>query len=233
MAEKISLYDLTDEMKSYLLQLQTETLEYLYGYPFAAYDEEGAETVYLKNHLDLTTGKDEGLSSQHKMQRYTIKPQTKLRAGTKNYLKKSYEKGVLKQIVSFVNGRQDVCYQASYQGWRRYLIPFSADGTPYPTYTHVYHPQGDVVEEYMVDKVQIVYQRYQKIDASAYEYLYINYIPQGTYRISGCETGIYRILDGEISYQQEKEYTWYMEFDAHRKGLPFSPPEIVFMKKDD
>lgn len=233
MAERISRYDLTDEMKSYLLRLRKETLDYRNAYRYEAYDEVGAEIVYLKNLMDLTTGTDEGLSSQHKMQRYKVKPQTKLRAGTKNYLKKSYENGVLKQIVRFVAGRPDVCYQASYQGGRRYLIPFGENGTYYPTHTHVYHPQGDVVEEYMVDSSQIVYQRYQKTDENSFAYLYVNYIPNGTYPISGYETGVYRMIDGEITYQMEQEYTWYMEFDAHRKGRPYEAPKLEFLKKDE
>ena len=82
----------------------------------------------------------------------------------------------------------------------------------------------------MVSNSQIVYRRYTQLEENKYAYLYINYIPKGTYPINALETGIFNV-ESQIAYFREQYYSWYEEFDAKRKNKPFNLTEIPFIVK--
>ena len=231
MGKKISKYDLTDDMKNYLITLMNETLEYKSTYRYEEYDISNADVVYVRNLLDLSTGIDEGLAMLYKMQRYKIKEQKKLRAGTKNYNAKYYENGVLKKIDCFVNGSFDLQYMASYHGKKRYLIPFQENGNPDYTHTHVLVQDDDIVEEYEVNNAIIIYRRYFKVSESKYDYLCIYYIPKGQHPVNGCEIGSFEVTD-KITYKEEQCFYWFMEVDALKKGEELILPDIPYIKVD-
>lgn len=226
MAKRISRYDLTPEIRRYIQELIEKANELSVSFTPIEKDLSDAEVVYVRNRGELDAGIGEGLVHLYTMQRYKIKEQNKLRAGTKHYYKKYYIDGKIEKIESHSDGKVALCYFASYHDNTRYLIPFGENNKPYPyTYTYALKRDGDVTEEYMVQGFQIVYSRYRKIDQANYDYLYINYVPNGTYPILGYETGVFEVTD-TINYKQNYAYSWYMEFDAERKGLSFDMPDI-------
>ena len=93
-AKRISKYDLTDDVKSYLIDLLNQTNKIVKDYQYNACDFSFTDITYVKNINDLTTAVCEGLDSLLSMQKHKIKEQTKLRSGTKNYYKKYYGEGV-------------------------------------------------------------------------------------------------------------------------------------------
>lgn len=226
MAERISKYDLTSEMRSYMIELIQKTKELSASFTPIERDLSNTEIVYVRNRGELDAGVGEGLAHLYTMQRYKIKEQKKLRAGTKHYYKKYYIDGSLEKIESYSDGNVALCYFALYHDNTRYLIPFWENNKPYPyTYTYALKKDGDVTEEYTVQGSQIVYSCYRKINETCYDYLYINYVPNGTYPILGYETGVFDVTD-TINFKQNYDYSWYMEFDADRKGMSFDMPDI-------
>ena len=228
---KKSNFDLHGDIKSHLIALLSETKNFVHTYQYAECDLFNAEIEYIRHRQDLTIGINDGFETLHTMQKYNIQPQNKLRSGTKNYRKKHYLNGSLKKIESFVDGSLDVYFWAAYNNSKRYLIPFSKPHVLYPTYTHVWNECEDIIEEYMVDNNQIVYYRYKKTSENTYDFLYINYIPNGTYPVNCIETGTFEISD-KITYTEKQHYDWYMEFDAYRKNLPFTAPEIPMLNQN-
>jgi len=229
MAKKISKYDLTDDMKNYLLFLMGETLKYVNAYRYEEYDASNADIVYVRSLLDQSIGIDEGLATLYKMQRYKIKEQKKLRAGTKNYSAKYYENGVLKRIDTFVDGDFSVRYMASYRDEIRYLIPFYEDGKRYHTPVHVIAQRDGILEEYKVNDIIIIYDRYIKVSDGKYDYLHIHYVPTGVHPVHGCEIGNFEVTD-KIAYKEDRCFYWFMEVDALKRGEELTLPDIPYIK---
>ena len=230
-AKRISKYDLTDDAKSYLIDLLNQTNKIVKDYQYNACDFSFTDITYVKNINDLTTAVCEGLDSLLSMQKHKIKEQTKLRSGTKNYYKKYYQNGNIKKIDCYVDGNHDFSFMAYYENNKRYLIPFKPETNQHSyTYTVVSVYDGNnVIEEYLVIETQIVYFRYDKTADGSIKRTYINYAPNGSYPILGCEIGIFEITE-QIEYKPISEYSWYSEFDAKRKNAEFSAPDIPIIK---
>lgn len=228
MSVKESAYDLQSDMKTYLLSLYDESIRFASSYVYTEIDHNCDDVVYLRNRHDSVTGRQDGLYSMYTMQKNKIKEQKTLRPNAQNYIKKYYADDLLKEIECFVEGRLDCRFIAVYRDNKRYLIPFSETGTHYPTYTYILETHDNYYEEYMVSNSQIVYRRYTQLEENKYAYLYINYIPKGTYPINAIETGIFNV-ESQISYLREQYYSWYEEFDAKRKNKPYCLSDIPFV----
>ena len=226
MAKRISKYDLEENFRDYLVSLWKQTVLLTNNFEYPEEDLSDATVVYVRHLNDLQIGIDEGPGVVEKMQRYKIKEQTSLRKNTLNYNKKYYKNERLIKIKSYCQGDMDVIFCSHYCDGARFLIPFTEGKFHYPTYTHVQKKQGNIIEEYMCSEAQIVYSRYEAEEGDRYRYISINYAPRGTYPILGYETGIYEVTEGRVLYTKHKEYTWYGEFDAERKGLEFEDPQI-------
>ncbi|MDE7400217.1 MAG: hypothetical protein K2N06_11920 [Oscillospiraceae bacterium] len=73
------------------------------------------------------------------------------------------------------------------------MFPFSANGGFYPTYSYVTKRDNDkVVEEYMVDGDQIVYEGYSNESETRVDYVYINFVSGGKVPILEQRTGVFR-----------------------------------------
>lgn len=137
----------------------------------------------------------EGAMTKFKFQQYKIKEQKKLRAGSKNYNVLYRQDGKLMQIDHYVNGRLDVIYKAYYTENKRYLFPFFANGSPYPTYGVVaVFKEGKLVEEMLVDH-QLIFYDYRYM-GDRITLTYIDYVPSGTeYKLLEKASGIFQISD--------------------------------------
>lgn len=179
-------------------------------FKFVEVDETDAEIVYLRNPLSLGFELYKcGLISEFHKQKYKIKEQSRLRNGSKHYLRIVSQNNRPAKIESFVNGDIDVVFLVCYENNKRYLFPFHATGDSYLTYTHVARYVDDiVVEEYAVDSQQIVYEKYEKIDENQTLFLQINYVPTGKYKVLSYEKGVFD-HSTTITYRSMERQSWF------------------------
>ena len=176
---------------------------------YSKIDETGSEIVYLRTHSSLSFDIHKcGLMGDFRRQKYKIKIQTNLRKGSKNYLRIINLNNKAKKIESFVNGVIDVLFLAFYEDDIRYLFPFSSKGDPYPTYVYVTrYKEGIVLEEYMVQSNQIVYEKYNKQDEIKTFYFRVNYVPNGKHKILDYEKGVFE-NNNFINYNLLEHRSW-------------------------
>lgn len=165
------------------------------------------EISYIANKNDTTIGVQEGLSRELSCIRYKLKEKGSIRKDCKYYCKLYKKDGKTVRVESYVKGRIDVVFTAYYSDSRRFLFPFSANGSFYPTYSYVTHYNNGVVdEEYHVNGVQIVYERYISKGDSV-EYDCINYVPNGTYPVLSRANGVF-VRSPELQYRSNCNSTW-------------------------
>ena len=224
-----SKFDLNDDIKKYLLELVNETINVKENYKYKERDYSNDKIIYMRNLRNLETGRLEGLETKYKMQQYKIKEQSKLRKGTKNYLEKHYDSSnQLTDIFDYGENELDVHFVAHYCNGKRYLIGLRADNDFYPTYTYVSFGDENNYEEYMVKTNQIVYKRYTKITDKYYDYLFINYIIEGTYPVNHIDIGEFKIGD-TITFNKEKIYNSFDEMDAEYYNEEFKKPDSTYI----
>jgi hypothetical protein len=172
-------------------------------------NEKNVEIVYLRRPSSSSFEIYKyGLMGDFCKQKNNLKEQSKLRSGSKNYLKIYNINNRQIRIDSFVAGRVDVVFLVNYMEDKRYLFPFSFDGGYYPTYTYITrYTNGIVSEEYLVNSNQIVYEKYEKTNKNEMDYLRINYIPNGKCKILDYEKGIFS-CNFPITYEQIEQKTW-------------------------
>ncbi len=137
-----------------------------------------------------------------------MKESASIRSTSKDYLKFiKNTNGDLIRIENYCGGRLDCLYQVHWVGNVRYLFPFSGDGGYYPTYVYVTKYDGDiVVEEYMVDGTQIVYEAYSYALNDEIGYYYINYVSGGKYPILEERKGVFRLSTS--AYEESYNDNW-------------------------
>ena len=169
--------------------------------------------TYMATKKESFIGKKSGYAEQLLRIEKGIKESEKIRANCKDYLKIfRNEKGRVLQIESYVRGRLDCLFQAYYDADLYYLFPFSSDGGFYPTYAYVTRYEGDkVVEEYMVEGNQIVYECYLNETKACVNYYFINYVKDGKYPIIEKRKGIFRFAP--LRYENIEIDTW-LEYQA-------------------
>ncbi len=137
-----------------------------------------------------------------------IKESDKIRATTKNYHKViKNENGELIQIEAYVNGRIDCVFQVHWVENIRYLFPFSFNGGFYPTYVYATRfENGAVVEEYMVESSQIVYEAYSYKSDNQIDYSCVNYVSGGNYPIREQRKGVFKL--NPLTYDETYYDCW-------------------------
>lgn len=164
--------------------------------------------TYIATKKESFVGIKSGYAEQLFRTKKGIKESEKIRANCKDYLKIFRdEKGNILQIERYVKGRIDCLFQAYYANNLCYLFPYSSDGGFYPTYSYVTRYEGNkVVEEYMVEGNQIVYECYLYETKSCVDYFFINYIKGGKYPILEKKRGIFRF--NPLVYENIESDSW-------------------------
>ncbi len=149
--------------------------------PFQLPDEDGADITYLPSKLRIYwPGRIGSLDFQLEMESCGVQEQSKLRSNAKNYFRILRKNGKLLRIDSYIQGRLDVIHLFHYEGSKRYSIPFTSWGAPYPTCICVLiENDGSVQEAYMVGNGQIIHCAYRNIDSQTVERRRIFYVPRG------------------------------------------------------
>lgn len=137
-----------------------------------------------------------------------MKESDKLRSTTKDYLRFiKNENGELIQIERYNKGKLDCLFQVYWFETVRYLFPFSADGGYYPTYIFATKYEANcVVEEYMVEGKQIVYEAYSYKSNKEIDYSYINYVSGGNYPVREVRKGKFSL--NPLSYEESNNDNW-------------------------
>ena len=153
-------------------------------------------------------GFKQGYSEQLIKSQKGMNESNKLRSTTKDYLKFIKNKdGELIQIDNYIKGRVACVFQAHWIENARYLFPYSSEGGFYPTYTYVTRYEGNrVVEEYMVEGNQIVYESYSKKSETQIDYKFINYVSGGKYPVLEVRKGNFYL--NPLSYVESYSDNW-------------------------
>lgn len=198
---------------NYLSSLLTEANELRKQIKFCEIDIAGGSISYMPKKQTSFVGFKEGYSDILDRNEKAMKESDKIRSTSKNYLRFLKDKeGRLVQVDNYCNGRIDCLFQVHWFGNVRYLLPFSADGTYYPTYTYVTKYDADrVVEEYMINSGQIIYEAYSYKSAQDIDYIRIDYVPDGNYPVRGIRKGVFSL--NLLTYKEQYYDDWLYHYD--------------------
>lgn len=163
---------------------------------------------YMPTKKTSFIGFKEGYGDVFTRNQKSMRQSDKLRSTTKGYLRfiKNIN-GELVQVESYNHGRIDCLFQVHWFEHIRYLFPFSTDGTYYPTYTYVTkYDSNHVVEEYMVDGSQIVYETYSYKPNHNIDYTLINYVTGGNYPVREVRKGVFQL--NPLTYEEKYYDSW-------------------------
>ena len=188
---------------NYLSSLLTETNELRKKIKFCEIDIAGCSISYMPKKQTSFVGFKEGYSDILYRNKKGMKESDKLRSTSKNYLRFLKDKeGKLVQVDDYCSGRIDCLFQVHWFGNVRYLFPFSADGTYYPTYTYVTKYDADrIAEEYMINSGQIIYEVYSYKSDQKIDYICIDYVPDGNYPVREIRKGVYSLKP--LTYKEQ------------------------------
>ena len=191
----------------YLKDLLQETVALRKQFPFSEPDEDGCEITYLPTKLRIYWGgRIDSLYFRHEKEKCGVAEKPMIRKNCKHYFRIVRKDGKLLRIDTIINGRLDVIQLAHYEGDKRYCFPFSQTGGFYPTYVDVVrYEEGEIVEDYMVENVQILHRAYRKTDNNTIEFREINYVPSGIDPVRSKEIG-YFTLNPNLTYTST--YNW-------------------------
>ncbi len=150
--------------------------------------------TYMPTKKKSFVGMKQGYAEQLFRIENGIKESEKIRANCKDFLKLfRNQEGKVLQIEKYANGKIDCVFQAYYNENLFCLFPFSANGGFYPTYSYAtVHENNKIVEEYMVDDNQIVYERYLNENETGVDYEYVNHVSGGKTPILEARAGVFR-----------------------------------------
>ena len=193
---------------NYVKCLLTEVNELRKQSKFCEIDIADCSISYMPKKKTSFVGFKEGYSDILDRNEKGMKETDKLRSTSKNYLRFFKDKaGKLVQVDNYCNGRIDCLFQVHWFGNVRYLLPFSADGTYYPTYTYVTKYDADhVVEEYMINSGQIIYEAYSYKSDQDIDYIRIDYVPGGNYPVRGIRKGVFSLKP--LTYKEQYYDNW-------------------------
>ena len=139
-----------------------------------------AEISFMPTKGHHFIGLDDGPWDCYQRDKYNLSIKQKLHVNTKNYLRIIKKDGKVERIESYGNGRLDVVFLAYYEGDKRFLFPFTANGSRYPTHTYVsVYKDGQITEVYHIDSSQIILQQYQQLNEQETDIVIINAVPTG------------------------------------------------------
>lgn len=193
----------------YLKCLLEKTKDVFEKYECTDCDFPLAEISYIAtkkhNHMGICLGID----SIVQMKKYKTKKVANIRSNC-NYYNKFYEiDGKVVRIDMYVAGhnRIDHSFIAYYERNYRYLFPYSGNVKTVGRIFVTHFQDDKVIEEYIVDGNQIVYNSYDySVEGKVYNY-YINYVPNGSYPILAESSGYFTI--DTLDYFQDNCYVWY------------------------
>ena len=163
---------------------------------------------YIPTKKTSFVGFKQGYSDYLVRNEKSMKEADKIRSTTKDFLKfvKNGD-GEIIQIESYVKGKLDCLFQAYWNDNVRYLFPYSEEGGFYPTYTYVTkYEKNCVVEEYMVQDKQIVYEEYSQNLSGQIDYEYINYVSGGNYPVREVRKG--KFFLNPLTYVESYSDSW-------------------------
>lgn len=170
-------------------------------------DEDSFDICFMPTKNQHYIGLQLGLSSQAILKRHNIKESNSIRSNSKNYIKILKKDNKIVKIESVNNGKKDCTFLAYYENEYRYLFPYTETGSKYPTYLSVTHfDDNKVMEEYLVQKGQIIYSQYGNQEDGKVNYYYINYVPDGKHPILEEKSGYY-IVDS-LEYVENEYFVW-------------------------
>ena len=163
---------------------------------------------YIPTKKTSFVGFKQGYSDYLVRNEKSMKEADKIRSTTKDFLKfvKNGD-GEIIQIESYVKGKLDCLFQAYWNDNVRYLCPYAEEGGFYPTYTYVTkYEKNCVVEEYMVQGKQIVYEEYSQNLSGQIDYEYINYVSGGNYPVREVRKG--KFFLNPLTYVESYSDSW-------------------------
>ena len=140
-------------------------------------------------------GMKNGIAGLAEMEAYSVKGSQSIRPDCKYYNKFYKENGKVKRIDCIVGGHNeiDVVYIAHCDGNRRDLFPYFGNGEKAVGYYAIIteYDGENVIEEYISNDSQIVYEPYVFSNRNKVGYYCINYVPNGTFSTLGESEGEY------------------------------------------
>lgn len=193
---------------NYLDSLIKEVKELRNSITFCEIDAASCSFTYMPTKKTSFVGYKQGYYDELTKSEKGMSETDKLRATVKEYLKFIRSKDdKLLQIEKHSNGRIDCLHQVYWAENKRYLFPFSASGGYYPTYTYVTQYEGEaVVEEYMVDGNQIIYEVYSHISETEIDCYCVNYISGGNYPVREEKEG--KLDLNTLTYEETNYDCW-------------------------
>ncbi|MEG0366324.1 MAG: hypothetical protein RR585_05785 [Coprobacillus sp.] len=203
---KCSIWEKND--KKYLHKLIKQVLALRNKVDYQSIDLDKCEITYMATKNQSFIGIRSGYAEQLLRMEKGIKESHKIRSNCGNYLKiYRNTQGQILQIESFVHGKMDCLYQSYYKDNVCYFFPYWQNGSKYPTYSFVtQYKNNKVVEEYLVDGSQIIYEKYSNESETSVDYYLINYIKGGKYPILEEKKGIIKFQP--FSYKIIESDSW-------------------------
>ncbi len=163
---------------------------------------------YMPTKKTSFVGLKQGYSDYMIKMQNGMKESDKIRSTTKDYLKFiKNEDGELIQVEIYKKGKLDCLFQVYWIENVRYLLPYSGEGGFYPTYTYVTkYEENSVVEEYMVQGKQIVYETYSPNSNGQIEYDCINYVSGENYPVREIKKGKFYL--NPLTYVESFSDNW-------------------------
>ena len=200
--------------KSYLIKLNQNCNKLASEIKYSILNKDDYSISYLPTKKTSFLGYKRGFFEQFQLQRKGLKETEKIRSNCKSYLEifRDKEKKIV-QINSIKEGEIDCIHQAYYENDIMYLFPFSETGCTYPTYIYVSKQINDFIEEeYMVNKNQIIYEKYDR-KKNVVKYECVNYVINGKYPVLSNETGEFSF--NPFDYKMKSIKSW---FDKNREN---------------
>lgn len=202
--------DMEKPSSTYLKELIIETQNMFNDFVCEFSNAETADVTYVCTKKRNLMGIKCGIAGLAEMKAYNVKESPSIRQNCKYYNKFYKENGKINRIDCVVDGYDeiDVVYIAHYDGNRRYLFPyFENHEKAVGYYVIVTEFDGEnVIEEYITNDNQIVYEQYDFSNRSNVGYYCINYVPNGKFSILGESEGEYNAES--LEYNPISNYVW-------------------------
>lgn len=196
--------------KEYLKNLIIETQKAFNDFVCDFSNAKTDDVTYVCTKKRNLLGMRSGIAGLAEMKAYNVKESQSIRQNCKYYNKFYKENGKVKRIDCIVGeyNEIDVVYIAHYDGNRRYLFPYFENYEKAVGYYAIVteYDGENVIEEYMSNDSQIVYEQYVFANRSNVGYYCINYVPNGTFSILGESEGEYNAES--LEYNPISNYVW-------------------------
>ena len=195
----------------YLVKLMADANERFAEFACDSLDVSNASITYIRTIKQNNMGIMEGVRSLSEMKSNNLEESPHISPTCKYYNKFYKENDKVRKIECFVGGHNDidVVYMAHYVDNRRYLFPyFSNMEKAVGYYVVVTRYDGkNVVEEYMVNNGQIVYESYDYSNPIEIGYYCVNFVPNGSVPILAESEGVYD--SNTLTYHSTRNFVWF------------------------